>query len=196
VNAVDDGCRGRCGVADEAKVIAEAEGEGLVVGFEDLVEECLDVFLVFFDEFFLASAFVDDEPNAERNLVIVGEEANLCGTPSSTTVKSSWVRPVTMRPSASRTLRVVSMRWVSILMTGRPCAWVKAVGRNKGLEEEVVARWRHLYFEDLEYRQVWVRRLRQVVPPKEKNARLILQTKHSGCLRRVFIFCATAAIVL
>ena len=35
--------------------VPETEGEGLVVGFENLVEEGLDVLLVFFDELFLAS---------------------------------------------------------------------------------------------------------------------------------------------
>ena len=57
-------------------MIAEAECKGLIVGFENLAKKCLDVFLVLLDEFFLASAFVDDEADAERELVVVCEEAD------------------------------------------------------------------------------------------------------------------------
>src|SRR5271170_6133801 len=76
-DAIHDGGRGRAGVADEAEVVAEAEGEGLVVGFEDLVEKGFDVLLVFLHEFFLASAFVDDEADAERELLVVSKETDL-----------------------------------------------------------------------------------------------------------------------
>src|ERR1700730_549167 len=58
-------------------MVAEADREGLVVGFEDLAEKGFDVFLVFFDEFFLTAAGVDDEAYAQGKLVVVGEEGNL-----------------------------------------------------------------------------------------------------------------------
>jgi len=58
-------------------VVAEANGEGLIVGFKNLVEEGLDVFLMFLDEFLLASTFIDDEADAVGKLCVVGEEADL-----------------------------------------------------------------------------------------------------------------------
>ena len=63
-------------VADEAEVVAEANGEGLIVGFKNLVQEGLDVFLMLLDELLLASTFVDDEADAEGKLGVVGEEAD------------------------------------------------------------------------------------------------------------------------
>ena len=58
-------------------MVAEADGEGLVAGFKNLVEKGFDVFLMFFDEFLLTAAGVDDEADAEGELVVMGEEANL-----------------------------------------------------------------------------------------------------------------------
>jgi hypothetical protein len=77
MDAFHDGWRRGGNVADEAEVVTEAESEGLVVGFEDLVKECFDVFLVLFNELFLASAFIDDEADAQRELIIVGEKTDL-----------------------------------------------------------------------------------------------------------------------
>ncbi len=57
-------------------MVAEANGEGLVGGFENLVEKGFDVLFVLLDELFLAAAFVDDETDAERELRVVGEEAD------------------------------------------------------------------------------------------------------------------------
>jgi hypothetical protein len=57
-------------------VVAEADGEGLIIGFENLAEEGLDVFLVLLDELLLASTFVDDKADAEGKLGVVGEEAD------------------------------------------------------------------------------------------------------------------------
>jgi hypothetical protein len=45
-----DSWSGQRGVADEAEMVAEADGEGLVAGFEDLAEKRFDVFLVLFDQ--------------------------------------------------------------------------------------------------------------------------------------------------
>ena len=57
-------------------MVAEADCEGLIIGFKNLVEEGLDVFLVLLDELFLASTLVDDEADAEGKLGVVGEEAD------------------------------------------------------------------------------------------------------------------------
>jgi hypothetical protein len=58
-------------------MVAEADGEGLVAGFEDLVEEGFDILLVLLDELLLTAAGVDDEADAQRELIVVGEEADL-----------------------------------------------------------------------------------------------------------------------
>src|ERR1700678_2830512 len=58
-------------------MVAEADGECLIAWFEDLVEKVFDVFLVLFDELLLAAAGVDDEADAQGELVVVGEETDL-----------------------------------------------------------------------------------------------------------------------
>lgn len=58
-------------------MVAEADGECLIGGFEDLVEEGFDILLVLFDELLLTAAGVDDEADAQRELIVVGEEADL-----------------------------------------------------------------------------------------------------------------------
>jgi hypothetical protein len=58
-------------------MVAETEGEGLIAGLKDLLEEGFDVLLVLFNELLLASACVDDEADAERKLSIVGKESDL-----------------------------------------------------------------------------------------------------------------------
>ena len=58
-------------------MVSEAKSEGLVARSEDLAEKGFNVLLVFFNELFLASAFVDDETNAERELSVVCEETDL-----------------------------------------------------------------------------------------------------------------------
>jgi hypothetical protein len=60
-------------------MVAEAEGEGLIAGFEDPVEKDFDVFLVFLDEFSLTAACVDDETDAQGELTVVSEEADFLG---------------------------------------------------------------------------------------------------------------------
>ena len=57
-------------------MVAEADGEGLVAGSEDLVEKGFDVFFVFCDELFLTAAGVDDEADAQGQLIVVGEETD------------------------------------------------------------------------------------------------------------------------
>jgi hypothetical protein len=64
-------------MAGAEEVVAEADGECLVGGFEDLVEEGFDVLLVLFDELLLTAAGVDDEADAEGELVVMGKEAYL-----------------------------------------------------------------------------------------------------------------------
>jgi hypothetical protein len=61
-------------VADQAQMVAKADGEGFVRGREGLAEEFGDVALVFLDEFFLAAAGVDDQADAERKLLGAGKE--------------------------------------------------------------------------------------------------------------------------
>jgi hypothetical protein len=91
-------------------MVAKAEREGLIAWLENLFEEGFDVLLVFFDKLLLDSALIDEEAYAEGSWLSWAKKRIFCGTPSSTTIKSFWVRPVTRRPSASRTLSVVSIR--------------------------------------------------------------------------------------
>jgi hypothetical protein len=60
---------GGCGeVVGEAQVVAEADGEDLVAGVKDGVEEFLDVFAVALEEVALAVAGVDEQAECERQV--------------------------------------------------------------------------------------------------------------------------------
>lgn len=77
VDAGGEGCGGVDEVADEAQVVAEADGEGLILRLQDLLEKGFDVLLVLLDEFGLAAADVDDEAYADGEPGGGGEEADL-----------------------------------------------------------------------------------------------------------------------
>jgi len=77
VDAGGEGCGGVGEVADEAQVVAEADGEGLILRLQDLLEKGFDVLLVLLDEFGMAAADVDDEAYADGEPGGGGEEADL-----------------------------------------------------------------------------------------------------------------------
>lgn len=76
VNPFDDlGARGG-EVADEAKMIAKADGKGLVLRLENLLKEDGDILFMLLEKLLLTPARVDDQANAERKSFCRSEEAD------------------------------------------------------------------------------------------------------------------------
>src|ERR1700722_11942667 len=78
-NAIHDRRSRRGQITDQPKMIPKTNRKRLIIRLQHLVQKRLNVLLMFLNELVLTPALIDDQPDAQRKLVVMREETNLLG---------------------------------------------------------------------------------------------------------------------